>query len=118
MPTSKYIVSSQASLPKEGKLKARGNKIVVGTVVKSKIGELEEDVRAVSSRSMSEELTGVVQVILGRRRLLVRFQNGCENNLSSNQLIVVLPEKIQEEKEPEVSEIAQIPEEQVELEEG
>ena len=48
----------------------------------------------------------------------MRFHNGCENNLSSNQLTVVISEKIPEEKEPEVSEIAEIPEEQVKLEKG
>ena len=59
---------------------------MVGTVVKAKIGELEEEVRVGSSRRMRKELTGVVQVVFGRRRFLVRFQNGCENNLSLNQL--------------------------------
>ena len=61
-----------------------------GTVVKAKIGELEEEVRSGSSRGMRKELTGVVQGVSGRRRFLVRFQNGCENNLSSNQQIVVI----------------------------
>ena len=50
---------------------------MVGTVLKSKIDELEEEVRAVSSRRMRKELTGVVQVFSGRRRFEVRFQNGC-----------------------------------------
>ena len=36
-----------------------------------------------------------------------------QKNLSSNQLTVVIVEKIPEEKEPEVSEIAEILEEQV-----
>ena len=58
---------------------------MVGTVVKAKIGELEEEVRVGSARRMRKELTGVVQGVSGRRRLLVRFQNGCEKNLSSNQ---------------------------------
>ena len=58
--TSNYIVSSQASLPTDQKLKGRGNKIVVGTVVKVKIGELKEEVRASSSIRMRKELTGVV----------------------------------------------------------
>ena len=40
---------------------------------------------------------------------LVRFHNGCENNISSNQLIVVIVEKIPEEKEPAVSKISEIP---------
>ena len=78
---------------------------MVGTVVKAKIGELEEEVRAGSSRKMRKELTGVVQGVSGRRRFLVRSQNGCENNMSSNQLTIVIVEKIPEEKEPEVSEL-------------
>ena len=44
---------------------------------------------------------------------MVRFQNGCEENLFMNQLIFVIVEKIPEEKEPEVSEIPEIPKEQV-----
>ena len=91
---------------------------MVGTVVKAKIGELEEEVRAGNSRRMRKELTGVVQGVSGRMMSLVRFQNGCENNLSSNKLTIVIVENIPEEKEPEVSEIAEIPEEQVKLEKG
>ena len=67
---------------------------MVGTVVKSKIGELEEEVRAGNSRRLRKEFTVVVQGVSGRSRFLVRFQNGCENNLSSNQLTVVIVEKI------------------------
>ena len=59
----------------------RGNKIVLGTVVKSKIGKLEEEVKAGCLRGTRKELTGVVQGISGKKRLLVRFHNGCENNL-------------------------------------
>ena len=58
-------------------MKARGNKIVLGTVIKSNVGELEEEVRAGSLRSMRKELTGVVQGVFGRGRFLVRFQYGC-----------------------------------------
>ena len=46
------------------------------------------------------------------------FQDGCKNNLSSNQLTIVIVEKMSEEKEPEVSVIPEIPEEQVGLEKG
>ena len=60
----------------------------------------------------------MVQGVSCRRRFLVSFQSGYENNLSSNQLTVVIVEKIPEEKEPEVSEIPEIPKEQVELEKG
>ena len=90
----------------------------MGVVVKSKNGELEEEVRAGSSRRTRKELTGMVQGVLGRRRISVRFQNGCKNNLSSNQLTVVIVEKTREEKEPEVFEIDEITEEQVKLGKG
>ena len=63
MNNSNYIVSSQAPLPTERKSKGRGNKIVEGAVVKSKIGELEEEVRAGNSRRMRKELTGVVKCV-------------------------------------------------------
>ena len=59
-------------------MKGRGNKIVVGTIVKAKIGESEEEVRVGSPRRVRKELTGVVQGVSGRRRFLVRFQNVCE----------------------------------------
>ena len=82
MTISNSIVSSQGPLPAERKLKGRGNKIVVGTVVKAKIGELEEELRVGSSRRMRKDLTGVVQGVSGRRWFLVRFQIWCENNKS------------------------------------
>ena len=88
---------------------------MVGTVVKSNICELEEDVRAGSSRRMRKELTGVVRGVSGRREFLVRFKDGRKNYLFLNQLTVVIVEKILEEKEPEVSEIAKISWEKFEL---
>ena len=63
-------------------------------------------------------MTGVVKFVSGNKRFLVRFQNGCKNNLSLNQRTAVIAEKIPEEKEPEVSDISEIPEEQVNLEKG
>ena len=67
---------------------------------------------------MRKYLTGVVRGVSGKKRFLVRFQDGCKNNLSSDQLTIVIVDKIPEEKEPEVSKITEIPEEQVELEKG
>ena len=63
-------------------------------------------------------MTGVVQGVSGRRRFLVRFQNGCEKNISLNQLTVVIVEKILVEEEPEVSTISEIPEYQFKKENG
>ena len=51
-PTSNSIVSYQAPLPIERKLKVGGDKIVVETVLKDKIGELGKEVRAGSPRRM------------------------------------------------------------------
>ena len=67
---------------------------------------------------MRKELTGVVQGVSGRRMFLVRFQNGCKNILSSNQLTVVIIDKIPVEEEPLVSTIPEILEDQVEKEKG
>ena len=46
--------------PHSKKLKDRENNIVVGIVVYSNIGELEEEVRAGTSRRMRKKLTGMV----------------------------------------------------------
>ena len=78
---------------------------MVGTVVKSNIGELEEEVRGVFLIRMRKELNGGVQGVSGNKRLLVSFQDGCKKNMSSNQLAIMIVEKISEEKEPEFFEI-------------
>ena len=82
-------------------------------VVKSKIGELEEEVRAGSPRRTRKDLTGVMKGVLGKRRFLVRFKNICKKNLSLNQLTIVIVENIPEEKEPDILAIPDIPEEKV-----
>ena len=75
-------------------LGGRGDKIMVGEVVKSMIGELEEEVRAGCPRIIGKELIGVVQRVLRNKSLLERFQYGCEWNIYSNQLIILMVEKI------------------------
>ena len=61
---------------------------MVGAFFKAKIGELEEEVREGFSIRMRKELVGVVQGASGKKRLLVRFQDGCKNYLTSNQLTI------------------------------
>ena len=99
-------------------MKGRGNKIVVGTAVNAKIGELEEEVRVGRKIRTRKELTGVVQGVSGRRRFLARFQNGCENNLSSNQLTIVTAHEILVEEAPKVSTSTEIPEDNVKIHKG
>ena len=86
---------------------------MVGTAVKAKIGELEEEVRVGSSRRMRKGLNGVVQAISGKMRFLVRFHDGCKKNLSSNQLTVEAPHEILVEDAPLVSTIPETPEDTV-----
>ena len=76
MNTSDFIVSYQDSLPTQRKLRGRGNKIVVGKVVRSNLVELEEEVREGSLIRTSKELNSVVQGVLGKNKLLVSFQDG------------------------------------------
>ena len=51
---------------------------MVGTDVKAKVGDLEEEIREGFSRRSRKEMTGVVQEVVGKRRYLVRFQDGLE----------------------------------------
>ena len=60
----------------------------------------------------------MVQGISGQNRLLVRFQDGCEKDLTLNQLTIVIVEESPAEEEPEVPTIPEIPEGQVTLENG
>ena len=62
----------------------------MGTVVKAKVGDLEEEIGEGFSRRLRKEMTGVVQEVVGKRRYLVRFQDGIEKDMLSNQLTMVV----------------------------
>ena len=49
---------------------------MVEAVVKSKVGEPEEDIREEFLRRLRKDMTGVVQEVVGKKRYLVRFQDG------------------------------------------
>ena len=66
----------------------------MGTVEKSKVGELGDEVREGFYRRMRKELTGVVQGVSVKRRFLVRFQDGYEKDLTSNQLTSITVDSI------------------------
>ena len=59
-----------------------------------------------------------MQGVSGKMRFLVRFQDGCKNKMSLNQLTIVIVDNIPEEKEPDIYAIVEIHEEQVKLENG
>ena len=84
---------------------------MVRKVVKAKVGDLEEEVREEVLRRMRKKFTGVVQVVSGKRRFLVSFQDGYEKDMTPNQLTVVIVENIPVEKELGVPTIPEIPDE-------
>ena len=92
-----------------------GGKILVGMVVKEKVGELEDEVREEFSSLVGRELTDVVKVLSYKRKLLVRFKDLCEKYLTSNQLTIVIVESIPMTKESEVPTISVIPDETIYL---
>ena len=91
---------------------------MVGTVVKAKIGGLKEAARAGFLRMVRKDFTGVFQGIYGKNMFKVRFQDRCKKYLTSNQLTIVIVEKIPVVKEPDLPTNTEIPEEQVKLEKG
>ena len=82
---------------------------MVGTVVKAKVCELEEDIREVFPRRLRKDITGVVQEVVGKRIYLVIFQDGLEKEMSSNHLTIVVV-RSEVEEEIEVREVEMIPE--------
>ena len=75
-------------------------------MIKARVGELEDEVREVFYRRLRKDLTGVVQVFSGKKRLLVRFQYGCDKNPTSNKLTVMTVDRIpmtEEAKVPTIS---------------
>ena len=46
--------------PPQIKKHRRGNKIMMGTVVKAKVGDLEEEIREIFLRMLRKEMGGVV----------------------------------------------------------
>ena len=84
---------------------------MVGAFIKSKLGELEEELRGGFLGLLRKELTDVVQGVSGKKRFLMSFQYGFKKYLTSNQLTVVILEKSPVKKEPRVPMIPVIPDE-------
>ena len=73
-------------------------KIVVGSVLKAKVGELEKITRKGRSRRMRKEVVGYVQSVLGKNNFLVLFEDGQKKEIGSFSL-VYLSEKEEVEME-------------------
>ena len=66
----------------------------MGMVVKAKVCKLVDDVMEVFYRCLRKEFTCVVQGASRKRRILVRFQELCEKDITLNQLTIVKLENI------------------------
>ena len=52
---------------------------MVGTFVKAKVCDLEEDTREGFLRRLRKDMTGVVKEVVGKRRYLVSLHDGGKN---------------------------------------
>ena len=73
---------------------------MVGTVVKAKVVDLEEDIRKVFLRRLRKEMTGVVQEVVGKSRYLVGFQDVLYKYTPSKHITIgVVRSEVEEETE-------------------
>ena len=79
MKTSFVTDYYQSYPPTNEMCKMREKKVLSGEVMKAKVGELECEVRAGFYRHLRKEFTGVLQGVSGKRILLARLQDICEN---------------------------------------
>ena len=82
---------------------------MVEAVVKANVGDLKEDIREGFLRRSMKEMTGVVQEVLGKRKYLLRFQNGLKKDMLSNQITIVVV-RSEVEEYIEAREVEMIPE--------
>ena len=59
----------------------------MGSVVKAKVGELENITREGRSRRMRKEVMGCVQSIVGKNKFLVQFEDGQKKDINSSSLV-------------------------------
>ena len=62
-------------------------KIGMGSVVKSKVGELENTTRELRSRRMMKEVVGCVQSVVGLKKFIVQLENGQKKEISSSSFL-------------------------------
>ena len=71
-----------------------GNKLVVGAMVKGKVVEWEDDIRAVFIRQRMKYFIRLVSGAVDNKRNLERFEDGVEKDMISNQLTILKEERI------------------------
>ena len=99
--------------------RGRGGNILLGTVAKAKVSDLEDEIRELFSSRTRKVLTVVVEAIFGNRSFLVRFWYGCDKGKKKlNQPTIRTVDKIPMTEESEVPTISTKYEEAVGLEKG
>ena len=64
-----------------------------GSIVKSKVGELEIITREGRIRRMRKEVVGCVQSVVGKKKLFVRFKYGQKREIISSLLVYLSPKE-------------------------
>ena len=67
--------------------KQNKTKIGVGSVVKSKVGDLEKITREGRSRRTRKEVALCVQDVAGKKKFLFQFEDGQKKEISSSSLV-------------------------------
>ena len=82
--------------------KQNEKKIGVGSVVKAKVGALENITREERSKGMRKEVVGYVQSVVGKKNLLVQFNDGHKKEIGSS-LLMFLSSKEEVEMDEAIS---------------
>ena len=77
-------------------------KIVVGSVVKAKVGELEKITSKGRTRRMRKEVVGCVQSVVGKNKFLLLLEDGHKKEIGSC-LLVYLNEKEEVDMEESIT---------------
>ena len=72
----------------------------MGSVVKAKVGELENITRDGRSRRTRKELVGCVHSLVGKKKFLVQFEDGQKKDISSSALVFLSSKEEVEMYEP------------------
>ena len=72
----------------------------MGSVVKAKVGYLKKITREGRSRKIREEVVGCVQSVLGKKKFLVKFEDGQKRDISSYVMVFLSSEEGVEMDEP------------------
>ena len=102
LPPPKSTMISPVVTVKEGMeiKKQTKTKIGLGSVVKAKVGELENITREGRSRRMRKDVVGCVQSVVGRKNLLFLFEDGQKKEISSSSFVYLSSKEELEMEEP------------------